>query len=135
MYVCVRVCVCVCMCVCVRARVVAFSILCVRSSMSVEAVVEKAKAAKEGGSTRFCMGAAWRDGGGRWAFKQVMLPWSPRLGESHLDELAPTPLLAGCSNGQGSSRLGIYFHRTSAPTTRIRASDPNPPHRRTWRCA
>lgn len=39
--------------------------------MSVDAVVEKAKAAKEGGSTRFCMGAAWREGGGRWAFKQV----------------------------------------------------------------
>lgn len=39
--------------------------------MSVEAVVEKAKAAKAGGSTRFCMGAAWREGGGRWAFKQV----------------------------------------------------------------
>lgn len=40
--------------------------------MSVEAVVEKARAAKEGGSTRFCMGAAWREGGGRWAFKQVL---------------------------------------------------------------
>lgn len=28
--------------------------------MAPEAVVEKAKAAKEGGATRFCMGAAWR---------------------------------------------------------------------------
>lgn len=40
--------------------------------MTVEDVVSKAKLAKAGGSTRFCMGAAWRDGGGRWAFKQVV---------------------------------------------------------------
>lgn len=40
--------------------------------MAVEAVVAKARAAKEGGSTRFCMGAAWREGGGNYAFKQVL---------------------------------------------------------------
>jgi len=40
--------------------------------MSVEAVVEKAKAAKAGGSSRFCMGAAWREGGGKWAFSKVV---------------------------------------------------------------
>ncbi len=41
------------------------------SRMNVEDVLAKARQAKEGGSTRFCMGAAWREGGGDWAFKQV----------------------------------------------------------------
>jgi len=41
--------------------------------MQVEDIVEKAKLAKAGGSTRFCMGAAWREGGGKHAFKQAVL--------------------------------------------------------------
>lgn len=40
--------------------------------MKVDEVLERAKQAKEGGSTRFCMGAAWREGGGNWAFNQVL---------------------------------------------------------------
>lgn len=40
--------------------------------MKVDEVLEKAAAAKQGGSTRFCMGAAWREGGGNWAFTQVL---------------------------------------------------------------
>jgi biotin synthase len=37
-----------------------------------EAVVEKARAARASGSTRFCMGAAWRDAGDARSFDRVL---------------------------------------------------------------
>jgi biotin synthase len=40
--------------------------------MAPEAVVAAARAAREAGSTRFCMGAAWRDAKGGRAFDQVL---------------------------------------------------------------
>ena len=33
--------------------------------LALDPVIQEAKRAKEAGSTRFCMGAAWRDVGGR----------------------------------------------------------------------
>eukprot|EP00741_Cyanophora_paradoxa_P020774 tig00021312_g20053.t1 len=39
--------------------------------MAVESVMEAARAAKEAGSTRFCMGTAWREVKGKWQFKQI----------------------------------------------------------------
>jgi biotin synthase len=40
--------------------------------MNVESVLEKARAAKEEGATRFCMGAAWRDVPSGPAFESVL---------------------------------------------------------------
>ena len=41
--------------------------------MKVQEVLEAAKRAKEAGSTRFCMGAAWRElGGKKNAFKHIL---------------------------------------------------------------
>jgi len=40
--------------------------------MSVQSVLGVAAQAREAGSTRFCMGAAWRDVRGKWQFEQIL---------------------------------------------------------------
>ena len=45
-----------------RSRIITVNL---RAFVDVEAVLQAAKVAKENGSSRFCMGAAWRDMRGR----------------------------------------------------------------------
>ncbi|NME69395.1 biotin synthase BioB [Flammeovirga aprica] len=84
--------------------------------MTTESVVNKAKQAKENGSTRFCMGAAWREARSNKDFERV-LDMVGQINEMGLEVCATLGMLDE-EQAEALKEAGLYAYNHNLDTSR-----------------